>query len=263
VAVEIPDDHGMIRLSPSMTVDISSPFTPSTSLTLRLFDGFDLRADGASVIVPGPAQRLLAFLALQRRPVNRRAAAAALWTDCDDQQALGRLRSTLWRLPSCKGERLVDAQGGRLRLASQLEVDIHYMEDEGQFNGLDVSRLSGELLTGWDDEWVVAERERLRQLVLHRLENVSELAQQQGRYGMALQAALAAVSAEPLRESAHRRVMLVHRAEQNPSEALRQYDLVRVLLRNELGLAPSASTRAVVADLLGRPLDSGISQRIS
>ncbi|MCW2527838.1 MAG: Bacterial transcriptional activator domain, partial [Pseudonocardiales bacterium] len=44
--------------------------------------------------------------------------------------------------------------------------------------------------------------------------------------------------------------------EDNPSEALRQYESVRRLLREELGLAPADATRAVVADLLGRPLDS-------
>ena len=63
------------------------------------------------------------------------------------------------------------------------------------------------------------------------------------------------MAAEPLRESAHRRVMQVHLAEENPSEALRQFDAVRVLLRDQLGIAPSAATRAVVAPLLGRPFE--------
>jgi hypothetical protein len=54
--------------------------------------------------------------------------------------------------------------------------------------------------------------------------------------------------------------MLAHLAEDNPAEALRQYDLVRRLLRDQLGLSPSVATRAVVAPLLGRPLDTGATE---
>jgi DNA-binding SARP family transcriptional activator len=71
----------------------------------------------------------------------------------------------------------------------------------------------------------------------------------------ALQAGLTAVSAEPLRESAHRRVVEVHLAEGNPAEALRQYQSYRQLLRAELGLIPSPAIRSLVAHLLGRPAD--------
>lgn len=46
-----------------------------------------------------------------------------------------------------------------------------------------------------------------------------------------------------------------HLGEGNNSEALRQFDSVRRLLRDELGIAPAPATRALVADLLGRPLD--------
>ena len=49
--------------------------------------------------------------------------------------------------------------------------------------------------------------------------------------------------------------MQIHLAEQNPSEALRQYAVVRRLLRDGLGLPQSPATRAVVAELLGRGAD--------
>jgi DNA-binding SARP family transcriptional activator len=188
--------------------------------------------------------------------VHRRTLAAALWADTDERAAASRLRSTLWRMPAPDGQRLVAADAGRVRLSGHVEVDVRVAEDEDRIDELDLSHLCGDVLTDWDEPWVVAERERFRQLRLHRLEQVSDRAQRQGRYGLALQAALAAVAAEPLRESAHRRVMQVHLAEDNPAEALRQYELVRRLLRDELGLAPAARTRAVVAPLLGRPLDA-------
>jgi DNA-binding SARP family transcriptional activator len=224
--------------------------------TLWLLNGFDLRRGYRTVHVPLPAQRLLAYLAFQKRPVPRRVVCGRLWVDHDEASAAARLRSTLWRLPTPQGERLVDSEGGRLSLASAVDVDVRLVEDDARVTELDVTHLSGEVLSDWDEDWVAVERERFRQLRLHRLEQLSEAAQRQGRFTLALEAALAAVAIEPLRESAHRRVMLVHLAEQNPSEALRQYDAVRRLLRDELGLAPSPMTRTVVSAFLGRPLDA-------
>jgi DNA-binding SARP family transcriptional activator len=222
--------------------------------SLWLLNGFELHHGTESLRVPLPAQRLLAFLAFQRRAVPRRLVAAALWVDLAEEQAAARLRSTLWRLPA-KGCPLVVSEGGRLRLAPTLEVDLLLAEDDLRVGELNVESLCGEILSEWEDDWVVAERERFRQIRLHRLEQLSERAQHHGRYALALQAYLAAVAIEPLRESAHRRTMLVHLAEDNPSEALRQYDLVRRLLREDLGLAPSPATRAIIAPYLGRPLD--------
>jgi len=55
----------------------------------------------------------------------------------------------------------------------------------------------------------------------------------------ALEVGLAAVAAEPLRESAHRAVVSVHLAEGNTAEAIRQYRLCRRLLKEQLGVEPS------------------------
>jgi DNA-binding SARP family transcriptional activator len=227
-------------------------------VSLSLLNGFELRRDRAPVHVPFPAQRLIAFLALHHRPLHRRVVASALWVDSDEQQAAARLRSTLWRLPAPDGLPLVDSSAGRLSLAAGIDVDIRVAEDDDRVAELGVPQLCGEVLSDWGDDWVTVERERFRQLRLHRLEQLSERAQHQGRYTVAMEAALAAVAIEPLRESAHRRLMLVHLAEHNPSEALRQYERVRCLLRDELGLSPTAATRAVVANYLGRPLDASL-----
>ena len=64
-----------------------------------------------------------------------------------------------------------------------------------------------------------------------------------------MDAGLAAISGEPLRESAHRVLIEAHLAEGNASEALRQYETYRRLLDEELGLAPSPRMRALVASL--------------
>jgi DNA-binding SARP family transcriptional activator len=60
---------------------------------------------------------------------------------------------------------------------------------------------------------------------------------------------VAAVAAEPLRESAHSALIRLHLAEGNRSEALRQYCRYRRLLRAELGVEPTAA----LDQLLGPP----------
>jgi DNA-binding SARP family transcriptional activator len=67
-----------------------------------------------------------------------------------------------------------------------------------------------------------------------------------GRFAEAVEAGLAAVDGEPLRESAHRALIAVYLAEGNPGEALRQYRFFRQLLDEQLGLEPSQ----LMADLV-------------
>lgn len=228
---------------------------------LQLLDGFELSDRHRPVLVPRPAQRLLAYLALRARPVARRTVAATLWADLGDAQGLARLRSTLWRLPAVGGHQLVLSRQSRLSLAPEVEVDVRLVRQEDRLDELDVDRLSCDVLPDWPDDWVDVERERFRQVRLHLLERLAERASERRHYGRALQAALTAVASDPLRESAHRQVMTIHLAEQNPAEALRQYEACRRVLRTELGLAPAPATRAVVETLLGRPLDEAGGRR--
>ncbi len=67
------------------------------------------------------------------------------------------------------------------------------------------------------------------------------------RYGEAVEAGLAAVRAEPLRESAHQVLVKVHLAEGNRFEATRQYQNRRRLLQSELGLEPSPGLTELLA----------------
>jgi DNA-binding SARP family transcriptional activator len=77
-----------------------------------------------------------------------------------------------------------------------------------------------------------------------------------GRLDSALDAALAAVGCDPLRESAHRRLALVHITEGNFAEALRQYHVCRQLAASELGLLPSPQFRKLISPVRDRPADS-------
>ena len=151
---------------------------------------------------------------------------------------------------------IVDTRNGSLRLLSWVEVDLHdgvacahrwlaEQETIGDRSAASVA-LEGELLPDWYDDWVTDERERFRQLRLHALEVMAERLAGSRRWGDAVLAALAAVSADPLRESAHRAVIKVHLAEGNVAEAIRQLRRCERLMIDEVGVPPSPKLQELV-----------------
>ncbi|MEU8619014.1 bacterial transcriptional activator domain-containing protein [Streptomyces sp. NPDC048623] len=105
----------------------------------------------------------------------------------------------------------------------------------------------GDLLPDWDDAWVPLEREWLRRLRLRALDTLSVRLARQGMTALALEAALASIRIEPLRENPHRTVVSAHLAEGNLFEALRHFQAYRSLLRTELGVEPSPGLERMVS----------------
>jgi DNA-binding SARP family transcriptional activator len=226
---------------------------------LRLLGAFQLILSHQVVPVTIGSQRLIAFLALHDRPMPRMYIAGVLWPEVPTSRANANLRAGLWRLPEpCRG--VVDQSAQGLRL-SDITVDLrdattlaqrlldHTQEcPEAQLGSAARRELAAELLPTWyDDDWMLVERERFHQLRLHALEAVCDRLITAGRYGEAIDAGLAAVAAEPLRESAHRVLIKAHLAEGNHGEADRQYQLCRHILRDELGVEPSSALRRLVS----------------
>jgi DNA-binding SARP family transcriptional activator len=224
----------------------------SLETRVGLLDGFALErgVGGTRTVVgdlPRCAQRLIAHLGLRARP-SRAAVAGQLWPDVPEDHAHGSLRSALWRVQRV-APGLVDVSGGALGLAPGVRVDVREfrawaqraLDPDAAVDGAMApeSALCGELLPGWYDDWVLSERERLRQLRLHALEMLADKLARAGRHGEAVQAACAAVRTEPLRESAHRAVVRAHLAEGNVAEAVRAYCAFRTLLARELGVEPT------------------------
>src|SRR5436190_23262306 len=93
-------------------------------LRLGLLDGFELRHDGTPVAVPLVAQRLLAFLALHARPLQRMYVAGTLWLETTDDHAGASLRSALWRLGRHRAD-VVQATATHVALCPAVLVDLH------------------------------------------------------------------------------------------------------------------------------------------
>jgi DNA-binding SARP family transcriptional activator len=243
---------GEIRRNGATAVGV---VVPDRGVKLRLLQGFQLECADDEVDLPLSSQRVLAFLALQLRPQARSHVAATLWTNFTTERAGASLRSALWRVHLC-GQPLVAADARTLRLLPDVVVDLRDSARcaqqilRGQVKGDEVrvdDLIAGDLLPGWYEDWIVTEREHFRQLRLHALEQLCEQLTDEGRFGQAVEAGLAAVSGEPLRESAHRVLIRVYLQEGNRAEAIRQYSVCRDVLRRELGIDPSPLTQALLA----------------
>ena len=220
------------------------------TVRLSMLDSFQLTCDGVDVPLPLSAQRLLAFLALHPRPLLRGYIAGGLWPDTSEERAHASLRSALWRLRR-PGRSLTQAREGRLGLDAAVAIDVRELDElahrilerDGSSALSDPASeligLSGDLLPDWYDDWVLVEREHVRQLRLHALEALCDRLLEAGSYAEAAEAALAVIATDPLRESAHRALIRVHLAEGNIGEALRQYAFFRRLSTQLLGLDPS------------------------
>jgi DNA-binding SARP family transcriptional activator len=231
---------------------------------VHLFGGPYVTVDGHRRAVPEGSKRLLALVALGRGRVGRRYAADTLWPVGDDGRAAGNLRSALWRLRGA-GIDVVCCDKLSLSLVAGVRVDARDLGAwaERVIGGrpwpgdlarvhLDTDAL--DLLPGWYDDWTILERERLRQRLLRALESLSAVLSRAGRHADAVESALAAVCAEPLRESAQRALVEAYLAERNWCEARRALGDYRDLLARELGVAPSADLTALVRD--GLPVRS-------
>jgi DNA-binding SARP family transcriptional activator len=244
-----------------MRPPLADPAAPpvDSSTVVNLFRGPFVTVAGRRHEVPEGSKRLLTFVALRRGRVERPHAAGALWPEGGDGRAAGNLRSSLWRLRGA-GIDVLNADKWSLALRDDVVVDVHVVNEWANrviagrplTGDLALSWLAPEhldLLPGWYDDWAIADRERLRQRMLHAIEALSRELTAVGRYADAIEAAMVAADADPLRESAHRVLVEAHLAEGNWAEARHTVLSFRTIMHRELGVEPSP----VLTALLHRP----------
>lgn len=229
-------------------------------LTLRLFGGyFAALDDGTSVEVSArKTQALLAYLAITGKACSRATIATLLWGDMSrEEQARRSLRQALTGLRRSLPEGLVTANRDAIKVASQrIDLDVDAFRaalSRGDQEGLRraVGLFAGDFLEGFTaraepfDEWVDAERRRLRSLALEAMQRLVHLQREAGEPDQAQATAMRLVALDPLRETAHRDLMSLYASDGRRAEALRQYEECREILARELNVGPSAETQAL------------------
>jgi DNA-binding SARP family transcriptional activator len=237
-------------------------------LILTLFGGYEARL-GSGPVLTLPTRKveaLLAYLALPPGQAHLRdKLAALLWGEVPELQARASLRQALFTLrqalPGAEPTRLrLDGQAVALNPAA-VEVDVTTFEmcvGEGTPEGLDTAaRLyRGDLLAGLRvgeapfEEWLLAERERLRELAIEGLARLLAHQREAGSTEAALRTALRLVALDPLQEAVHRTVMRLYAQLGRRAASLSQYQRCVTVLQRELGVEPEAATRQLHQEIL-------------
>lgn len=242
----------------------------SPTPSIRLLGRFELRLDGRSAVdtagsplESARAESLLAYLLHRDTPQPRHRLAALLWPDSTEAQARTNLRHLLHtlrtRLPAAREYLEVTPRTMWWRPDPPCRLDVDAFEQLLATGGGDALReavalYGGDLLDGCDDEWLQADRERLRRRFRDAL---AELADDTAHRAPAEAVAHAErlLREDPLREETYRLLMRLHDARGERTRALAVYHDCCSTLDRELGVGPSAATRAAYEALLpGRPV---------
>jgi DNA-binding SARP family transcriptional activator len=114
----------------------------------------------------------------------------------------------------------------------------------------------GDLLLGFTldeplfEEWLRAERERLREAALEALARLLAHQSKAGATDRAIQTALRLLALDPLQEAGHRALMRLYARQGRRAAALKQYQVCVGALQRELGMEPEAETRQLYLSLL-------------
>ena len=251
-----------------MAADSAGNCASPDSVALNLLQGPYAVVDGSRRELPEGSKRLVVFVTLIGGRVDRRSAAGVLWPDGGDVRAAGNLRSALWRMRGA-GVDLIDGDKTALWLRAGTAVDLHRASDwagrliEGAARVTDLDAAlwvpqACDLLPGWYDEWVVFERERLRQRVLHGTEALGRLLVRARRPHDAVTAARRVVAVDPLRESAQRVLIEAQLAAGDAAGARLSYATYCADTLRLLGAPPSAALTALVQASPASHLSRGV-----
>jgi DNA-binding SARP family transcriptional activator len=246
-------------------------------LSLSFLGGFRVTLDAEPVTAFGAdkARALLAFLAIESSRPHRRATLGAMfWPDLAEKKAAHNLSQTLLRLRQALRETRDPARPSFLVMSTQ---DVQF--DDCSDCELDVSRFrellsmcnrhnhvdatscgvcqqwllqaaelyQGDLLAGLFvpdsvafEEWRLVQQEELHGGALQALVRLAAYHEQRGEYERVQDFARRQIALEPWREEAHAQLMRALAQSGQIAAALRQYEICRRTLAEELDLKPSA-----------------------
>ena len=231
-------------------------------LEIRLFGQPDIRYDGVPVKFAKRSATLamLALLVLKGgRALSRESLAFTLFPDSDENAALAELRRYLYlankALPAKDGDQWIvgDAETIRWNDLGDAFVDVVEFErcaDAPEKRQHAVDLYAGDLLENVYDDWVLADRERLRTRYFALLDELIDRYRADRNLSAAIGCAKRVLSGDPWREDAVRALIALRYESGDTAGALAEYDRFAKRLRDELAIAPMPETVAVRQSIL-------------
>jgi DNA-binding SARP family transcriptional activator/predicted ATPase len=243
------------------------------TLHIRLLGDFSLIYNGQQVInlITMRLQSLLAYLVLHYGvPQQRQHLAFLFWPDATEAQARNNLRQLLHQLrqafPAVEQFLSADTHTLHWYRVTSFYLDVAEFEQTLTFADAATRRhdqlafqaalekadnvYRGELLPGCYDEWILPERERLRQRHTQALEQLLGLFESQGNILTAIRYAQRLIDLDPLSEDRYRRLMRLYALNNDRASALRVYQSCVSTLQREMGIDPDPVTRQAYEQLM-------------
>lgn len=238
------------------------------SLKISVLGGFRAEFDSGAALHLNTkkAQALFAYLAMrpgQMQPRDK--IAALLWGDTGEEQARHSLRQTLVGLRKVVGSTeppVLLIEGDSLALNRDvLNVDaleFQRLVSEATVESLEeaAGMYQGDFLEGLSvneepfEEWLLSERERLRELAQEALARLLGQYNKSGNIDMAIRSAGRLLALDPLQEAVHRALMRLYAKQGRREAALKQYQTCVSLLERELAMEPEEETKEVYEEIL-------------
>ncbi len=212
-------------------------------MEVYLLGQFQVKVDGEVItsLNHPRLQELLAYLLLQQgKSVSRRQIAFLFWPDSSEEQARTNLRNLLHRLrrafPASDHFLVINETHLQWRSDISFTLDVIEFEDailqaesaqgsdQVEFLAQAARLYGGDLLPECYSDWLLAERERLRQSYMSILEKVAGLYEDQRSYAKAIQPVHDLLRQDPLNENAYARLMRLYAIESTRETMLRYFN---------------------------------------
>ncbi|HEY9659719.1 MAG TPA: BTAD domain-containing putative transcriptional regulator, partial [Allocoleopsis sp.] len=234
------------------------------TLTLELLGSPQIYLDGHSItpLISRKAQALLIYVAVTGKLHSREALAELFWQNMSSIQAMKNLRTALPSLRQIVGSHLIiTRQTIRFNRQSPYHLDLEAVQAIAACPKPDinlqclsqaVTHYGGDFLAGFHvpdapdfENWVLMEREQLREIAIEGLHTLSEHYLNQRNYKAGLAVTRKLLTLDPWRETAHQQQMLFFACTGQRRAALEQYDICRQILADEFNIEPMAETTAL------------------
>ncbi len=244
----------------------------NSPLQIQILGSFHIIDENGSQPIYSPIQQSFLTLLLLHRDASqsRQYLSFCLWPESAEAQAQANLRTLLVRLrrvwPAI--DRFIEITSHSIRWKSSADYNLDVAEFEevihqAEFSGSEIDlhalRLHleravqlyrGDLLPTCYKDWIMPERERLRQLFLQSIRTLAELEEKQNDLGSAIGHIHYLLNLEPLDETTYQWLMRLHAERGDRAGIVRSFETCAAVLKLELNIEPSPATRVMYQDLL-------------
>ncbi|QGQ93814.1 hypothetical protein EHS13_02275 [Paenibacillus psychroresistens] len=222
--------------------------------SIQLLGGLKITFDEEefTTVTSGAKARLLAYLVLAYDiPQSRKKIAFDFWPDSTEKQAFSNLRKLLHDLREClpQSDRYLKITSAYIQWNHELPIYSDVRKFEQGAKGTTLYELrnaeelyKGQLLPGFQEEWLGAKREQLAQSYTYVVDKLISILENQREYSSALFFGNKLLIQNKLREESYVTLMRLHALNNDKAGVVNIYQQLHKVLQDELEIGPSAET---------------------